>query len=633
MPGIFGIISKGDIASESLKSQFARMAGLLNHLDYYEVEKFETGNFIAGRIGIPYRGYKSIRLDNESSRGVIFDGYLYGFDHEPGASNPHLKEPVSVFPLNRSLDLTDIIQSINGSFTIAMFDISQDKILLATDKLGYRNLYYYQDDKVIAFAPEIKAFQGIDSFKPVINPEAVADYFNYHFVMGGRTFYQDVFHCYAATILRIDSRQLHPPLIYWKPEFSEEVDGDADAIMRKMYDLAGDAFQRQMGDHGNFMMALSGGMDSRLTAYFASRSGRKYYYFSHGSGYSVDARIAREVAAKLKVSDDYRHHRGAADCYFKYGDWTAWLVDGMIDISCCFLTSVLDSYNLDPLQFEFQNTIYTGAMNFASAYGKMTDITRDFSFNDKFKRLRTVVDADYKDESYYRIFHRDYGEFFKNSFNPHLEKEFSGHEKAGDYFINQLDSFFLQTRILRLSNQYDLNRFFYHDHFSLIDDPSFILYVKMPMRFKAERMLYKKMFQSLVPEMARIKYQKTGVDLFGTPSPFMMRFREYRNQFRYYVGRLSLGAINLRGFQNYVHPNEWYRSISGNRAYYENILLDQRTLARRYYDENAVRRLLYEQARGANNFYTISGLASFELFNRYFIDMDDPPKFEKQFNK
>jgi hypothetical protein len=629
MPGIFGIIPKDKNNLEALRPQFERMARLLKHFDYYDIERYENDDFILGRIGIPYRNYHSIRIDNDSGNGVVFDGYIYGWHGPVRLDNPHLREPVSLIPLGNAGNLRDIPLSINGSFTMALFEKNSSTVYLATDKLGFRQLYYYEDDKVFAFAPEIKAFLGLDSFRPRIDNEAVSDFFNYCFIIGGRTLYGDVSHLYPATIIEINQGRAGFPFRYWNCSFSNELDGNPDTFMRQMLQTAHDTFERQMGQQDNFIMALSGGMDSRVVAYLASNTNRKYYYYSHGTPKSEDALIAGQVAETLRLGNCYAHKSGSPISYAKHGAWTTWLVDGMVSLSCSPLTGVLNSYNLDPLRFEFQNSIYTGAMNFAGAYGKESDIVPDLSQEQKINRIKQIWDSQYFDEQYYNYFKPEYRELFIKAYHPHIISEFQKYEKHAGYFVNELDAFHLETRILRLSNQYDLNRFFYHDHFSLIDDISFNLYLDMPMNFKVDRKLYKEMYCKLLPDMAKIVYQKTGVDLYGEPSERSMQMRARKDLMRYYLGRLSYGNINLYNYHNYTQPDQWYRKYPANKKFFENILLDPRTLNRGYFNGEAVNTLLKKQAHGSNSFSVISSLATFELFNRYFIDRDDPPKYER----
>ncbi len=629
MPGIFGIIARKKEAAGNLQVQFERMASLLKHFDYYEVERQAGDGFIFGRVGIPFRGYKFSRFDETSGKGIVFDGYMYGWRGESLGADPARTEPVSILPIgeNSSVKLDIIPSLINGSFVISLYDKRNDNFYLANDRLGFRALYYYQDDNVIAFSPEIKAFKALDSFKPELDYDAVSDFFNYSFLIGGRTLYKNVTHLYPASIIKIKNRTLAEPELYWKYRFVEEIDGDADKLIREMYDLSEDVLQRQIAGQKKFLMSLSGGMDSRIVAWQVSKYDLNVKYYTHGQAKSDDAVIAAELAEKLGVSGNFKRFGTNPECYWQLGDWSTWIVEGMADMSCGSLADTISRFPENPLEYDFLNSLYTGAMNFAVAYGRESDIRTDFTSEQKMARIKHVLGATYYDDAYYNLFTPDYRRMFCKVYDRHIVDEFEKLSDVGDYFINQMDTFFLQTRILRYSNQYDLNRFFYHDHFAQIDDEAFEFYIKMPMRHKAVRNLYLKMYQDLIPEMAKIQYQKTGVDLFNKPSASSLKWKTRKAKMRYLIGRLSMGKINLYDYNNYVQLNQWYRQYPKNRHFYEGILLDRRTLDRGYYNEAAIRILLKKQARGSSNFFVISNLATFELFNRYFIDGDSPPSF------
>jgi len=629
MPGTFGIIARNKEANADLQTQFDRMASLLKHFDYYETEQQVGDGFIFGRVGIPYRGHKFSRYDEKSGKGVVFDGYMYGWRGESLGADPARSEPVSILPIseNSSVRLEKIPSLINGSFVISLFDKKSDSFYLANDRFGFRALYYYQDDNVIAFAPEIKAFRALDSFKPELDYDAVSNFFNYGFLIGGLTLYKNVSHLYPASIIKIKNRTMPEPELYWKYRFVEEVDGDADKLVRQMYDLSEDVLLRQIADQKKFVMSLSGGMDSRIVAWQASKYDLDIKYYTHGHAKNDDAILAAEVAEKLGVSDNFKRFGTNPECYWQLGNWTCWIVEGMADISCSSLADTISRFPENPLQYEFLNSLYTGAMNFAVAYGRETDIRSDFSFEQKMARIKHILGYAWYDDAYYNLFASDYRQMFRSVYDKHITSEFEKLSNTGDYFINQMDTFFLQTRILRYSNHYDLNRFFYHDHFAQIDDEAFEFYLKMPMKHKALRNLYLKMYQDLMPEMAKIRYQKTGVDLYSKPTASSVKWKARKARMRYLIGRLSMGKINLYDNNNYVQLNQWYRQYNKNRQFFESLLLDKRTLDRGFYNEEAVMMILKKQVRGSSNFHVISNLATFELFNRYFIDGDSSPSF------
>ena len=54
----------------------------------------------------------------------------------------------------------DCIADLDGMFAIAIWDERAGRLTLARDRAGKKPLFYYRDDRLLAFASEIKAFFG-----------------------------------------------------------------------------------------------------------------------------------------------------------------------------------------------------------------------------------------------------------------------------------------------------------------------------------------------------------------------------------------------------------------------------------------------------------------------------------------
>jgi len=626
MPGVVGIIARQNQSSTQLHRQYDEMLRLLTHFDFYRTETVTGDGYVMGRVGLPHRGYSHVRKDGDSGNAVAFDGYLYGWHGRCSSPTPHLAEPVSLVPLKAGSELDKIPDAINGQFTIALHDAGTDTFHLGTDRLGYRRLYYYQNERVIVFAPEIRAFMAVDGFTREVDPEAMADFFNYSFVLGERTMYRGVSLLHRASMVTVKERRLSPARRYWKMQIEEVPDTDPTVFIRPIYDAALEALKCHMGNHQKFFIALSGGMDSRFMAHLAEQTGVPVRYYSHGDVRSDDARIARIVARKMGIEDRFEHIDVDPECYAHYGAWTVWLTEGMTGIAPAALASLLPKYHKEGPDSEFLNSLLVGPANFTLCFGQLRDITRDLDLTGKVNRIKGIMGMDYLTDDYYRVFNPDLREFLKRCGRAHVEAEMERVAGAGPTFVYEKDVFAMETRVHRLSLQYDLYRYYYHDHQGLSNDRAFDLRNQVPPQWLSERRIYYRIFQELLPDLSRIEYQGTGVDLFSKPTPAMLARRQRQARMRHWLKRLSLGRINLDDLNTYVHPDHWYRRHRSNRQFVEGVLLDPRTAARGFYDMTTVKGLLRKQALGSDNFGTLASLTGFELFNRWYIDGDAPPK-------
>ncbi len=74
---------------------------------------------------------------------------------------------------------TDLVHDLNGMFAFALWDARAQRLVLARDRAGEKPLYYWQGDRTIVFASEIKAILEYPGISRRLDPDAVAQYFFY----------------------------------------------------------------------------------------------------------------------------------------------------------------------------------------------------------------------------------------------------------------------------------------------------------------------------------------------------------------------------------------------------------------------------------------------------------------------
>jgi asparagine synthase (glutamine-hydrolysing) len=69
---------------------------------------------------------------------------------------------------------SEFVHRLNGMFAIAIWDRLEKKLYLFRDRLGIKPLYYYADNKMFAFASELKALSKNDLIKPNLSVDSTA---------------------------------------------------------------------------------------------------------------------------------------------------------------------------------------------------------------------------------------------------------------------------------------------------------------------------------------------------------------------------------------------------------------------------------------------------------------------------
>jgi asparagine synthase (glutamine-hydrolysing) len=88
----------------------------------------------------------------------------------------------------------DFLNAMNGMFALALWDASEERLILARDPFGIKPLYYMPlSGGGIAFASEVKSFIAAGLLEPRIDSEALHDYLNFLWVPSPKTMFEGVF--------------------------------------------------------------------------------------------------------------------------------------------------------------------------------------------------------------------------------------------------------------------------------------------------------------------------------------------------------------------------------------------------------------------------------------------------------
>ncbi len=590
----------------------------LSHNPDYKSETYFDDWCGLGNIGLPWADEQRFFADESAGKTAAFSGYIYGWkDVDPElAGKTDLKA-------RRLLDIhtrygINLPEKIDGSFNAVVVDFNSQEAILCNDRIGHRQMYFYEDDIIFLFSAEYKAFPAYDGFVNELDMSGVADYFNIDYLLGDKTFLRNVRFLEGGNIINIKNNKSEIRR-YWDFDFSGDSEENLPTLIEQADSIYKEIIRKRIGNAENVIIPLSGGLDSRFILAHALAAGAKPHTFTHGRKNCLDHKIAVKTASALGV-ENYRFIEIDPFWAIEHIEKFVFLTEGMTESSPAILLGISGRYGLPPRSTVFLNGIYGGPTNFGGPYYRGYDIVHDIGFEDKLRNITRSLFGDSLTEDYYSMFMPDFREILKSSHIANLENEFKTYLHING-FHNQKDIFFIRNRLTRYMDQVDVNRYIWHDHFALHDDKLIDFYVKLPPKYKLARRFFIEYFKAKFPKLANIQYQGTGVNLYQTPSPLKGKIKTGLNQFKYYAERLSRGRLRFYNMDNYHHFNQWYRADRRIGAYYEDLLLDPKTLNRGFYNKPVIESLLRRQRDGGNSFYEISALASFELFNRLFMDV------------
>jgi len=489
---------------------------------------------------------------------------------------------------------------VDGSFNAAIFNQKLREAVIFNDRFGHRQLYYCEDPEIFLFATEFKAFLAYDKFPRKLDQAGVADYFNFGYLLGDKTFFSSVKILRGGHIIsfkngRINLRQ------YYDYHFPDESTQPIGELIEEIDSIYPSIVKKQTAGAKHVIIPLSGGLDSRFIVGHTVRAGIEPNVFSHGRSGCLDAVIAGQVARTLGIKNFGFMEidpEWLATCCEKY----VYYSDGMISSTPAVYLGIANQYSLPHESTAFLNGIFGGLTNFGESYFKTHDIADDLSIEERLRRARQSIQGETLGESFYGRFRPEWSESFKQYYQTSIEQEFLHFTGVSKWYCHQLEAFLIGNRLFRLMNQIDCNRYLWHDHFALADDGLMEFYLKLPNALKPGRKFMVEYFKTKFPELARVPYQATGVNLYSQPSQWRMNFQNTLGSWMHYAERASMGKLRLYDSRRYLHQNQWYRASKKVSGYFEEVLLDSRTAGRGYYNMNEVRSMLDKQKKGVMYF-------------------------------
>lgn len=159
----------------------------------------------------------------------------------------------------------DFVKKLNGIFAFAIYDGSNNTILLYRDRSGVKPLFYTVKDEMLVFSSELKGLFKFPGVKPAVGREGLNEIFS---IGPARTYgkgvFENVYEVLPGYYMKYSEQGLSKHC-YWKLE-SHEHEDDYDTTVRKVSELIYDSVSRQMVSDVPIGTFLSGGVDSSLVS-------------------------------------------------------------------------------------------------------------------------------------------------------------------------------------------------------------------------------------------------------------------------------------------------------------------------------------------------------------------------------
>jgi asparagine synthase (glutamine-hydrolysing) len=201
---------------------------------------------------------------------IVYNGELYNFLD----LRPELEVKGHVFRTRSDTEVVlhayeewgpGCLRRFNGMFAFAIWDERNKTLFLARDRIGEKPLYYYRDNERLIFASEIKAILADPTVPRRLNPRGLANFLSFGHAVAPETIYQNIYKLLPGHYLL--AKDGHIQIVqYWdvgdEPQVPDGAVLTEDEYAERILSLLDDSVRRRMIADVPVGAFLSGGVDS-----------------------------------------------------------------------------------------------------------------------------------------------------------------------------------------------------------------------------------------------------------------------------------------------------------------------------------------------------------------------------------
>ena len=264
---------------------------------------------------------------------VFLDGYLYA-PVDRGVPGQSVDQPAAfIADLYRKQESAFLL-ALRGSYTCVLYDSRRERGWLFNDRLGSRPMYLAEtSDGALLAAPRVSDLANLLGGAASINRQGIAEFLVSGSFYADHTFFEPIKLFPQAGLLELGVRTGEPSR-YWSLRFSApDTPVDEANLVDECDTLLEQAIRRSLEVTRNPVLAMSGGIDSRVLLGYLQRAGLRniplatYGIGAHGQN---DVSVSRQIAGALGLKlVEYLIDLPSID---RFATEAMWRVDGRADV-------------------------------------------------------------------------------------------------------------------------------------------------------------------------------------------------------------------------------------------------------------------------------------------------------------
>lgn len=188
---------------------------------------------------------------------------------------------------------------LNGRYTLIIWDKNEQELNVATDPFGNRHIYYLQSNGRISLSTNLSILTCSPDFKRTLDPQGVVESLCLGYQLEDRTLYAGIKLVPASSLMIFRRGDLR--FIENKRFAGSEPRHDISwkNATEEMHFLLLDSLKKRVRINAEYIIPLSGGLDSRCITGLSHELGLKRRFYTYGVKNCIDIQIAPRVASAV----------------------------------------------------------------------------------------------------------------------------------------------------------------------------------------------------------------------------------------------------------------------------------------------------------------------------------------------
>lgn len=590
----------------------------MDHFDYHK-NHIQLNHFCLGTAETGFTD-GSIATNDDKTEAFGFTGEIFSYDGEDLINQNHASFLLSLIRSDKKMSF---LSKLNGHFSACYYNSHENELILISDRFGTHPLFYGLFNGNLYFASEVKSVLEAP-VKREVDWEGVSHLFHYTHLFGYKTLFKGITQLPEASylIFKNNGLSIHR---YWNYPEHEDIYSRENYSFRQIRSYSdelefklGNAMRRVMlSKSDKILFSLSGGLDSRYVVAWAAKSGIKpLAAYTMGSANSDDVIYSKQVSELLHIEQSIFEIN--PENIWRDAERFSYVADNMSIINGPTQGfSILESF--------YGKYHYTISSQMCDAFfgstlwrNRIKTLIRKEQFDDEAKHILYNIYHIIPEEYLITAFTKDTYNLIKNRHTVIIDKYLHSskrpyhayflllineHGRRGTLCGNLMNNLFMETRMPSYDN--DLVDFAF----------------RLPLKLKYHQFLYRKVFSDLFPRLANIRREYYNLPIDATNFEFAIRTFEKKVLNKLKTTPLR-GIVSLFPGLNrptYIHYNKWFKEDLNRQV--KDILTDNRTLNRGFYDKDGIIRLYHTHITSKQDLSPVLWqLVNFEYFCRNFLD-------------